>query len=125
MALTEPSFTIGIEEEYLLVDKVTRDVASDPPEALFKACQSQIKGLVAHEFLKAQIEVNTEVCATITDARINLKQIRTIVTEVADEYGLAPIAPRPTRFPAGRNKARPRENAIRSSPRTCKRLSGG
>jgi carboxylate-amine ligase len=92
MALTEPSFTIGIEEEYLLVDKVTRDVASDPPEALFKACQSQIKGLVAHEFLKAQIEVNTEVCATITDARINLKQMRTIVTEVADEYGLAPIA---------------------------------
>jgi carboxylate-amine ligase len=92
MALTEPSFTIGIEEEYLLVDKVTRDVASDPPEALFKACQSQIKGLVAHEFLKAQIEVNSEVCATITDARINLKQMRTIVTEVADEYGLAPIA---------------------------------
>ena len=92
MAYSEPSFTIGIEEEYLLVDKETRDVASDPPEALFKACQSHIKGLVAHEFLKAQIEVNTEVCADIAEARENLKHMRTIVAEVADDYGLAPIA---------------------------------
>ncbi len=92
MAFSEPSFTIGIEEEYLLVDKETRDVVSDPPEALFKTCQSQIKGLVAHEFLKAQIEVNTEVCANIAEARQNLKQMRTIVADVAEEYGLAPIA---------------------------------
>jgi len=69
MAYSEPSFAIGIEEEYLLVDKETRDVASDPPEALFKACQSHIKGLVALEFLKAQIEVNSKVCANITEAK--------------------------------------------------------
>ncbi|MBL4690641.1 MAG: carboxylate-amine ligase [Rhodospirillales bacterium] len=92
MAAPEPSFTIGIEEEYLLVDKQTRDVASDPPEALFKDCQKRIKGLVAHEFLKAQIEVNTKVAATIPEARANLAELRSIVTEVADEYGLAPIA---------------------------------
>jgi len=92
MSAQEPSFTIGIEEEYLLVDKQTRDVASDPPEALFKDCQKRIKGLVAHEFLKAQIEVNTQVSATIPEARANLAELRSIVTEVADEYGLAPIA---------------------------------
>ena len=44
MAAPVPSFTVGIEEEYLLVDLDTRDVASDPPEALFKACQKRIKG---------------------------------------------------------------------------------
>ncbi|MBC8339137.1 MAG: carboxylate-amine ligase [Rhodospirillales bacterium] len=92
MALSAPSFTIGIEEEYLLVDKETRDVASDPPEALFKTCQKHIKGLVAHEFLKAQIEVNTEISTDIAEARKNLSQMRSIVAEVADEYGLAPIA---------------------------------
>lgn len=89
---SEPSFTIGIEEEYLLVDKITRDVVSDPPEALFKSCQSQIEGLVAHEFLKAQIEVNTKVCSTIADARSELQQMRSIVVEVANDYGIAPIA---------------------------------
>ncbi len=92
MAAPEPSFTIGIEEEYLLVDKETRDVASDPPEALFKDCQKRIKGLVAHEFLKAQIEVNTEVAANVTELRKNLAELRTAVVEVAEEYGLAPIA---------------------------------
>ncbi|MEE2698731.1 MAG: carboxylate-amine ligase [Pseudomonadota bacterium] len=89
---SEPSFTIGIEEEYLLVDKKTRDVANNPPEDLFKDCQSQIQGIVSHEFLKAQIEVNTECCKNIAEARKNLKQMRTIVAEVADRYGLAPIA---------------------------------
>ena len=92
MASTGPSFTIGIEEEYLLVDKKTRDVASDPPEALFKDCQKRIKGIVAHEFLRAQIEINTEVAANITEVHENLASIRAVVAEVADEYGLAPIA---------------------------------
>ncbi|MCH7865334.1 MAG: carboxylate-amine ligase, partial [Proteobacteria bacterium] len=92
MAYREPPFTIGIEEEYLLVDLETRDVASDPPEALFEACQARIKGLVAHEFLKAQIEVNTEVCGNVAQARDNLASLREIVAEVAGEYGLAPIA---------------------------------
>ena len=92
MAYAEPPFTIGIEEEYLLVDLETRDVASDPPEALFRACQKRIKGLVAHEFLKAQIEINTEVSASVADARKNLAELRTTVAEVAEEYGLAPIA---------------------------------
>mgnify|MGYP002082843646 CR=1 FL=1 len=92
MAYGEPPFTIGIEEEYLLVDRQTRDVAREPPEALFEACQARITGLVQHEFLKAQIEVNTEVCANTAEARANLAALRRTVAEVADEYGLAPIA---------------------------------
>jgi len=92
MAYTEPLFTIGIEEEYLLVDKETRDVASDPPEALFETCQKRVEGLVTHEFLKAQIEVNTKVCETVAEARESLAAIRKTVVEVADQYGLAPIA---------------------------------
>ena len=92
MAYTEPLFTIGIEEEYLLVDKETRDVASDPPEALFETCQKRVEGLVTHEFLKAQIEVNTKVCETVAEARESLAAIRKTGVEVADQYGLAPIA---------------------------------
>jgi len=92
MAYTEPPFTIGVEEEYLLVDRETRDVTREPPEELFEACQKRIRGVVQHEFLKAQIEVNTEVCATVAEARDNLAAIRTVVAEVAGGYGLAPIA---------------------------------
>jgi len=92
MAYTEPPFTIGIEEEYLLVDKQTRDVASDPPEALFDACRKHIDGVVTHEFLKGQIEVNTGVCANMGEAREQLSSLRTAVAGAADEYGLVPIA---------------------------------
>ncbi|MEQ8227523.1 MAG: carboxylate-amine ligase [Rhodospirillales bacterium] len=88
----EPPFTLGIEEEYLLVDKETRAVTEEAPEALFEACQKRLKGRVAHEFLSSQIEVNTNVCSDITAARAELAELRSTIAEVAGEYGLAPIA---------------------------------
>jgi carboxylate-amine ligase len=87
-----PPFTLGIEEEYLLVDKETRAVTEEAPEALFEACEKRLKGRVAHEFLSSQIEVNTDVCADIGQARNQLAELRTTIAEVAGEYGLAPIA---------------------------------
>ena len=92
MSTAEPTFTVGIEEEYLLVDRKTRDVAVDPPAALFDACEARIKGLVQHEFLKSQIEVGTKVCKTVAEARDNLAWLRETVGAAADDFGLAPIA---------------------------------
>ena len=34
MGIKEPSFTLGVEEEYLLVDKETRSLVIDPPDSL-------------------------------------------------------------------------------------------
>ena len=31
MPISKPSFTMGVEEEYLLVDLATRDLAANPP----------------------------------------------------------------------------------------------
>jgi carboxylate-amine ligase len=87
-----PSFTVGIEEEYLLVDIETRALASDPPEELFAKCEKEIPGLVKPEFLKSQIEANTEVCKTVPEARKNLALLRATVARIAGEYGFAPIA---------------------------------
>lgn len=92
MVFKEPPFTLGIEEEYLLVNKETRAVTEEAPEALFEACQKRLKGRVAHEFLSSQIEVNTNVCTDITAARAELSELRSTIAEVAGEYGLAPIA---------------------------------
>ena len=38
MPPVRPSFTIGMEEEYLLVDRESRDVVSDPPREIFEQC---------------------------------------------------------------------------------------
>ncbi|WP_029006831.1 carboxylate-amine ligase [Azospirillum halopraeferens] len=88
----EPAFTIGLEEEYLLVDRRTRDIVPSPPEEMLKAAQALAPGQIQPEFLRCQIEVGTRVCSTIPQARAELARLRATVAGVADGYGLAPIA---------------------------------
>jgi carboxylate-amine ligase len=92
MAIKEPSFTLGIEEEYLLVDKDTRDLAQEPPPALLAQCEEALRGQVSPEFLRSQIEVGTRVCKSMQEARDQLVHLRGTVGRIAGEFGLAPIA---------------------------------
>ena len=92
MAATEPKFTVGIEEEYLLVDRETRDLATEPPESMMTDCQALLRGQVCAEFLRSQIEVATRVCETVAEARADLSYLRGTVAEIAEKYGCAPIA---------------------------------
>jgi len=92
VATHEPPLTLGIEEEYLLVDRETGAVASDPPQELFTELNTRTAGRAFPEFLRSQVEVATPVCANIGEARRELAQLRRAVIEVAAEHGLAPIA---------------------------------
>ncbi len=95
MGVREPSFTLGIEEEYLLVDKTTRDLVPDPPKKLLTDCEAELAhlgGQVSPEFMRSQIEVGTRVCKTIKEARADLARLRATIATCADRYGLAPIA---------------------------------
>lgn len=91
MGRDAPPFTIGIEEEYLLVDKETFALAH-APESLIDACKQDLEGKVSTEFLQCQIEIGTGVCATIAEAREDLAHLRRTVARHADAFGLAPIA---------------------------------
>jgi carboxylate-amine ligase len=88
----EPRFTLGMEEEYLLVDRRTRDLVEDPPAALLEEAQLRCEGQVSPEFLRSQLEVGTRVCSSLGEARAQLAHLRATVAEVADAHGLAPIA---------------------------------
>ncbi len=91
---TQP-MTIGIEEEYMLVDPSTRDLVSDPPEGLLRECEAIVTkqiGAVVPEFLRAQVEVGTSVCDSVGAARDKLRQLRLCVAEAAERHGLRPIA---------------------------------
>ena len=92
MALEDPSFTIGIEEEYLLVDKASRDLVREMPQLLFDAAQQAMPDKVAREFLKSQIEIGTGVHKTPREAGVELASLRQTVAKLAGEHGLAPIA---------------------------------
>lgn len=88
----DPSFTVGIEEEYLLVDAETGELAADPPDAMLRDCENALGGQVSPEFLRSQIEVGTKVCDTVSEAREDLAMLRNTVIDIAAQYGLAPIA---------------------------------
>ena len=90
--MKEPSFTIGIEEEYKLVDLNTRDLIREAPETLLPKCKARLQNQVSPEFLQCQIEVGTTVCDSLDAARSDLAYLRRTVSEAADEYGLAIIA---------------------------------
>ncbi len=93
MTLKEPSFTVGVEEEYLLVDRETRDLVNDPPDELMPRCEEALEdGQVNPEFLRSQIEIGTRVCESIAAAREELRHLRATVASVANDFGLAPIA---------------------------------
>lgn len=87
----EPSFTVGIEEEYLLVSRETRALA-DQPQTMLDECEAKLAGQFSPEFLRSQIEIGTSVHDTLCGARADLAGLRATVAEVAAEHGLAPIA---------------------------------
>jgi len=88
----EPAFSLGIEEEYLLVDLATRDLVSDPPAGLLQRCINETDGRVSPEFLRSQLEVKTSVCASVSSMRRELSALRLKVCDIAAQYGIAPIA---------------------------------
>ncbi len=92
MTVTKPEFTLGVEEEYLLVDKETRGLVIDPPKTLLSECEEILGGQVTTELLRSQIEVGTKVCQNIGEVREDLRKLRRAIIDVAGRHGLAPIA---------------------------------
>ena len=92
MSFTTGELTIGIEEEYLLVNRQTRELAVDPPPGLIDECRQHTGGLVSSELQRSQIEIGTRVCSNVRELREDLIRMRRGVVEVTARHGLAPIA---------------------------------
>lgn len=71
-----PTFTLGVEEEYLLVNTETRALVIEPPQTLIGECEELIGSQVSSELLRSQIEVGTKVCKTVQEARSELIRLR-------------------------------------------------
>ncbi len=86
------AFTVGIEEEYFLVDAETQLVANDVPPVFFDAAKAAADGRITTEFLQPQVEVVTSPHVSIAHARRELRDLRLIASEVAARHGLAILA---------------------------------
>lgn len=83
--------TIGIEEEYQIVDPVTRELTSYVQQMMNRGHVVLGKQLKP-EFMQSQIEVGSRICANIQEARAELVHLRRHVTEVAHEAGAEIVA---------------------------------
>ena len=90
--MNAPSFTVGIEEEYLLVDPETRNLITEAPPTMMSECEALLEGQVTPEFLQCQIEVGTRVSESLHGAREDLARLRRTVSHVARQHGLEMIA---------------------------------
>jgi len=68
-------FSIGIEEEYLLVDPETRALSVRQPSGFMARCKELLGPRVAHEVLQSQIEIVSRVCANIGEARTEILEL--------------------------------------------------
>ena len=85
-------FTMGIEEEYLVVDRETRDLIHEAPPDMMQKCSERLGEQVTTELMQCQIEIGTRVCNTVQEGRDELVRLRRGVSDVVREYGFEIIA---------------------------------
>lgn len=87
-----PALTLGVEEEYFLVDRDTYDLVREPENRMFELCEAKLPQQVSPEFIRCQLEVGTKVCRSAKEVRAELIKLRSGIAEVCGEYNIAPIA---------------------------------
>jgi len=82
------TFTVGIEEEFQLVDCQTYALRSHVSEML-KAGRATLGDQIKPEMLQSVIEVGTKACANIDEAGEQVRLLRTALSQIAARDGLA------------------------------------
>ncbi|HPW61168.1 MAG TPA: carboxylate-amine ligase [Cyclobacteriaceae bacterium] len=80
-------FTLGVEEEYMVIDPQTRELTSHD-QKIVELASNIIKDSVKAEMHQAVVEVGTGICKDVDQAYKEIKDLRKIVSEVAGSLGL-------------------------------------
>ncbi|HEY8850434.1 MAG TPA: carboxylate-amine ligase, partial [Thermoanaerobaculia bacterium] len=83
----QPSFTLGIEEEFQVVDPKTRELRSHIQE-MFAEGEKRLKDEIKREMHEAVIEVGTPICRNVSEARREVTRLRTEIIRLTRENGL-------------------------------------
>ncbi|MCP2169476.1 carboxylate-amine ligase [Goodfellowiella coeruleoviolacea] len=82
--------TVGVEEEFLLVDTRSRELAAVAAQVLADA--AGILPELREEIVQFQVETASPVCHTLADLREHLLRSRTALAEIAQRHGVRPVA---------------------------------
>jgi carboxylate-amine ligase len=85
--MTLPAFTLGIEEEFQVVDPETRALKSHISQ-MFAAGEAKMPEQIQRELHQSVIEIGSRVCRNIQDVRREVTETRTTLCRIAREHGL-------------------------------------
>jgi carboxylate-amine ligase len=88
MQIQQIPLTLGVEEEYQIIDPETRDLHSYIQKFLEQGKMVLPEGQLKPEFLQSQVEVGSHVCRNIQEVRHEIRRLRRTVGEIASKNGL-------------------------------------
>src|SRR5438445_7963538 len=87
MAKKNHTFTLGIEEEFAIIDPETRELRSHIQEIL-EGGKVTLKEQIKPEMHQSVVELGTEICQSTVDARAHVIELRSRLAELAGRSGL-------------------------------------
>jgi glutamate---cysteine ligase / carboxylate-amine ligase len=81
-------YTLGVEEEYMLLDGETLDLVQHVETVLAATAGHELEQRVNPELMQSVLEIATPVCQTPAEVESELRKLRTYVTGLAREQGL-------------------------------------
>ncbi|MCU0420097.1 MAG: carboxylate-amine ligase [Cyclobacteriaceae bacterium] len=80
-------FTLGVEEEYMVIHPHTRELTSHD-QKIVELAHQVVRDSVKAEMHQAVVEVGTGICQNVEEAREDIRRLRRVVTEIAGSLGL-------------------------------------
>jgi carboxylate-amine ligase len=87
MTKKDHAFTLGFEEEFAIVDPETRELRSHIQEIL-EGGKVMLKEQIKPEMHQSVVELGTEICQSVVDARAHVIELRSRLAELASRAGL-------------------------------------
>jgi glutamate---cysteine ligase / carboxylate-amine ligase len=80
-------YTLGVEEEYMLLDPETWDLVQHIDSVLARVTEGEFQARIVPELMQSVIEITTPVCSTPAEVELQLRRLRRYVAGLAEADG--------------------------------------
>jgi len=80
-------YTLGVEEEYMLLDPETWDLVQHIDSVLARVVEGEFQARIMPEIMQSVIEITTPVCSSAAEVDVQLRRLRRYVSEIAAADG--------------------------------------
>src|ERR671932_2566344 len=84
---TSDPYTLGVEEEYMLLDAETFDLVQHIETVLAAVAGGEFEARINPELMQSTLEITTPVCHTAAEVEEQLRKLRGYVTAIARDRG--------------------------------------